>query len=311
MRGRAEAASSELLKLVTKLDMRDVGRITVYFRALVESQWHGLEILPIAVIDEVEANRAHFMKKLFNLPCSTATNLTIVLFDLWPASFESMSRRVSFAQKMRDHDLCFVRDAFWFDQTLMRTKEGWHHDSYLIFQNMFKSERAADFTIDRVSTRLSMISRARSRFLFHLLLATDEATLAPFRFFESMEVLISFRELIGSVSKSTADFLLLILTSGHRSRFFNSTALKCPLCTCSSWLTEHLFTCNVVLSLLARNNVTWEEFRIRLGEGKWKEALFMVFEVMTIWKNTFETCILEDVIFEMLYQDARTVSAMR
>ncbi len=311
MRGRAEAASSELLKLVTRLDVRDMGRVTVFFRALVESQWHGLELLPCTVVEEIESNRAHFVKKMFNLPSSTATNITIVLLDLWPASFEAMSRRISFARKMSDHDLIFVRDAFLFDRSLLRVKEGWHHDSFRIFQSMFKSEKVVDFSIDRVSARLSPMARSRTPFLFHLLKVSDEATLAPFRLFETVEVLISFRELLGAISKSSKDFLLLILTSGHRFRFFHRTALKCPLCSSSSWLTEHLFNCAMVKTLLARNGVVWEEFARQMGLGQWGGILFTLHEVMTIWKNTFETCILEDVIFEMLYQDARIVSAMR
>jgi hypothetical protein len=308
MRGRAEAASSELLKLVTKLDVRDVGRVTVFLRALVESQWHGLELLPCTVIDEIEANCAHFLKKLFNLPRSTATNLTIVLFDLWPASFEAMSRRISFARKMSDHDLLFVRDAFLFDRSLLRVKEGWHHASYLIFQCMFRSEKAADFSIDRVSARLCPLTRSQTRFLFHLLKVSDEAALAPFCLFETVEVLISFCEFLGTISKSSADFLLLILTSGHCFRFFHRTALNCPLCSSSSWLTEHLFNCAVVKTLLARNGVTWEDFMEQMGLGQWRGILFMLHEVMTIWKNTFETCMFEDTLLEMLYQDARTMS---
>jgi hypothetical protein len=304
MRGRAEAATSELLRLTTTLDIRGLDRVTVFFRALVESQWHGLELLPKKVIDEIEANRAHFMKKLFNLPASTATNLTIVLFDLWPANFEVMSRRVSFARKMRDHDLNFVRDAFFFDQTLMRAKEGWHHETFLIFQSMFTSEKVSDFNLDRVSTRLAPITRSRTRFLFHLLAATDEATLAPFRLFQSVEVLVSFRELLGSISKNSADLLLLLCSSGHRFRFFEHTALKCPLCSCSSWLTNHLFTCPIIEPLLARNGVTWEDFEKNMGEGKWKEVLFSLHEVVTIWRNSFETCTIDDVVLNSLYTDA-------
>jgi hypothetical protein len=67
----------------------------------------------------------------------------------------------------------------------------------------------------------------------------------------------------------------------------------------------------MVKTLLARNGVVWEEFARQMGLGQWGGILFTLHEVMTIWKNTFETCILEDVIFEMLYQDARIVSAMR
>jgi hypothetical protein len=307
MRGRAEAASSELLRLATTLDIRDPDRITCFLRALVESQWHGLELLPGKVVEEIETNRAHFLKKLFDLPRSTATNLTLVTFDLWPANFEALMRRVSFANKMQSHDLTFVRDAFLFDRTLMRVKSGWHYETFLIFQSMFKSERASEFSIERVQTRLSPLSRARTRFLYHLLAATDEVTLAPFRIFESEQVLISFRALLGKVSKSTANLLLLICSSGHRYRFFEHTALKCPLCSHSSWLTSHLFTCPIVENYLTRNGVTWGDFEQGMRRGKWREVLFLVHEVMTVWKNSFPTCSIDDVILTTLSIDANNL----
>jgi hypothetical protein len=305
MRGRAEAAASELLKLITTLDIRRLDRVTVYARALVESQWHGLELMPRTVVDEIEATRAHFMKKLFNLPCPTATSLTIVLFDLWPANFEAISRRVAFARKMLDHDLTFVRDAFSFDSTtMMRAQEGWHNETFLLFQSMFRSEKISDFSIDRISSKLSPISRSRTQFLYHLLQATDEATLAPFRLFESPDILISFREMISNISKSSADFLLLICSSGHRFRFFNRTTLKCPLCSCSSWLTAHLFTCPMVENFMARNGVSWDVFKLRMGKGEWKKVLFLLHEVMLIWKNTFQDCVIDDIVLNTLLKDA-------
>jgi hypothetical protein len=155
-------------------------------RSINENGYNGigyikrLELLPRSVVDEIEATRAHLLKKMFNLPRSTATNIKLVLFDLWPANFVAISQRVTFARKMTDHDLVFVRDAFTFDRTvLLRAKEGWHYETFLLFQSMFQSERISDFTINRISARLTPISRALTQFLFHLVQATDEATLAP------------------------------------------------------------------------------------------------------------------------------------
>jgi hypothetical protein len=305
MRGRAEAASAELLRLVTTLEVRDLDRVTCFFKTLVESQWHGLELLPVKLVDEIEAIRAQFMKKMFDLPCSTATNMTLVIFNLWPANYESMSRRILFARKMETHDLSFVRDVFSFDKTLMRVKEGWHHESFLLFQSMFRSERASDFSIDRVEARLAPISRAKSEFIFRLLTATDEATVAPFRLFGSAQTLTSFRELLGSISKTSANLLLLFCSSGHQFRFFDYTALKCPLCSHSSWLTSHLFCSPLVEHLLARNGITWSDFEMGMRPGTWKAVLFLVHEVVTVWKNSFSTCVNEDAALCTLLDDAK------
>jgi hypothetical protein len=305
MQGRAEAAASELLRLVTTLDIRGPGRIGVFYRALVESQWHGLELMPIAVVEEIEKTRAHFSKKVFNLPSPTSNSISLVLLDLWPASYEAMSRRVSFARKMRDHDLEFVQNAFLFDRTvLMRSQTGWHHDSFVIFRSMFKSERLANFDFDRVTSRFAPIARSRLAFLFCLLQATDEVTMAPFRLFRTPDVLSSFREFLGTISRPSAELVLLFCSSGLRFRFFDRTTLKCPLCSNSSWLTGHLFSCPITEPLLARNGVIWEDFRASMAEGEWKRDLLQIHEVLTVWKNSFELRLIDDTMLQNLLVDA-------
>ncbi len=198
MQGRAEAAAVELTRLADRLDIRSPERISVYFRSLVDSQWHGLELLPLSVASDIESTRAHFIRKFYDLPCSTANMLTLVLLDLWPATFEALMRRVAFSSRMTVHDLAFVRCAFEFDKTvLFRAKTGWHHEAFLLFRSLFTREKIADFSIQRVSDRLSVVQRARTRFLFCLLKETEESTLAPFRLFDSPDVLLSFRSLLG------------------------------------------------------------------------------------------------------------------
>ncbi len=112
MQGRAEAAASELIRLATKLDIKGPDRLAVYFRTLVDSQWHRVELLPMSVVKEIEAIRSHFTNRLFNLPCSTVALLSHVVLDLWPAAYMAMARRVSFWRKMSEHELTFVPDAF-------------------------------------------------------------------------------------------------------------------------------------------------------------------------------------------------------
>jgi hypothetical protein len=167
MDGRSEAAAAELLRLATRLDIRQPDRITVFFRSLVKSQWHGLELLPVSVCKLIESSRAHFINRFYNLPSSTASLLSVVLLDLWPAEYDALARRVSFANRLTIHDLDFVRSAFEFDRThLFRARVGWHYDGFLLFRSLFKREKIAEFDMQRVSSRLSVISGAKSRFLF-------------------------------------------------------------------------------------------------------------------------------------------------
>ncbi len=305
MHGRAEAAASELIRLAARLDIRRADRLAAYFRALVDSQWHGIELLPVSVVKEIETVRSHFTNHLFNLPCSTATLLSLVVLDLWPAAYMAMARRISFWRKMRDHELQFVRDSFDFDRTaLFIAHVGWHHEAFLLFRSMFSREKVAEFSFERVEARLSRIANARAQFVFSLLQVSDEATLAPFRLFQSHEVLVSFRSFLGQISKSSADTLLLCCSSGHRFRFFNRPALRCPLCASGSWLTSHLFSCKMVEPILSRNGVTLTEFENGMRVGDWKAVLFFLAESLTLWKNSFTDCLLEDCVIQGLLTDA-------
>jgi hypothetical protein len=64
---------------------------------------------------------------------------------------------------------------------------------------------------------------------------------------------------------------------------------------------------HVVQNLLARNNVTWDDFKTQMGKGQWKEMMLTIHEVMTIWKNSFETCAFEDTTLATLCSDANLI----
>ncbi len=308
MQGRAEAAAAELIRLATRLDIRKPDRLATYFRVLVDSQWHGLELLPVAVIKEIESVRAHFTNHLFNLPYSTASMLSLVVLDLWPAVYAAMARRMAFARKMREHELQFVRAAFEFDRTALTCAQvGWHHDAFLLFWSMFSSKKAADFSFDRVEARLARIRHSRTQFTFSLLQVSEEVTLAPFRLFQTPEVLTSFPSLLGHISESSADLLLLCCSLGHRFRFFKRPALRCPLCSTESWLTPHLFSCVLIEPILARNGVTWSEFENGMRKGDWRVVLFALAESLRLWRNSFADCLIKDCAIQGLLADASNV----
>jgi hypothetical protein len=246
---------------------------------------------------------------MFNLPSSTATMLSLVILDLWPPAYEALSRRVSFANRLMAHDLSFVRSAFEFDRNILfRAQLGWHYDTFLLFRSLFNREKAADFSIDRVATRIQVIVQVRTRFVFFMIKESDEATLAPFRLFESVEVLQSFRSFLGQISISSAHLVVLICSSGHRFRFFEWAAVKCPFCPSNSWLTSHLFTCPMVEPVLARNGVLLTNFESSMRTGNWRSLLHLLFETLTVWKNSFVDCIIDDCAIQTLHQDALTLT---
>jgi hypothetical protein len=93
-------------------------------------------------------------------------------------------------------------------------------------------------------------------------------------------------------------------SSGHRFRFFNRPALRCPLCATGSWLTPHLFLCRLVEPILTRNGVSLNDFQDGMSTGNWKSVLFCLAETLTIWKNSFVDCLIEDCAIQGLFSDA-------
>jgi hypothetical protein len=184
---------------------------------------------------------------------------------------------------------------------------GWHHDAFLLFRSLFTREKIVDFSLQRVSDRLAVVNRARTRLLFFMIKESSESTLAPFRLFNLPDVLSSFRTFIGTVSRETAHIVLLLCSAGHRFRFFSRPALRCPLCNQGSWLTDHLMTCAFVEPLLARNNISLAAFRRCMAEGAWKDLLFILHEVMLIWKNSFDDCAIDDLYLISMLTDANSI----
>jgi hypothetical protein len=304
MSGRAEAASAELRQLVEKLQIRHPGRLTQYYRCLVESQWHGLELLPVQVVKEIESTRSNFIRLLYDLPSSTANALSLVIFDLWPVGYECLRRRQTFLTSVENHEMLFVRDAMLFDKTILfRERKGWHFEAFQIFVRLFPGSPIQTFDLSLTMNSLERISNSRDTFLYLMVQATDEATLAPFRLFSSSEVLCSFRDLLGDLSPNSSKFLLLFLTSGHRFRFFARSRLSCPHCS-QSWLTSHFFTCRVMSPLLQPAEITLNNFETYLRGGLWGKLLHLIFEVVTLWKGCLEDCTIDDEVLRALRLDA-------
>ncbi len=307
MTGRAEAAAAELHRILERLGVRDVRRATAFFRSLVESQWYGLELMPLQVVTEIESTRARFVKRLFDLPRSTANVISQVIFDLWPAAFEALLRRITFLRSMLNHDLPAIRDSFAYDRlTLFRERQGWHHECFLIYRSLFLNATIHDFDFESVMGRLKPLTRSKNDFLFILLKQSEESTMAPFRCFVSAEVLASFREMLGQVSRPTASMILVFCSSGLRFRFFSHPTILCPACR-RPWLTEHLFKCNAVEQLLAWNAITYEAFCSFMGNGAWGQVIGVIVEVLRVWKSWAVGCEIEDDLLTTMSNDAARI----
>ncbi len=307
MAGRAEAASAELHRILGWLEVRDVGRTAVFFRSLVEAQWYGLELMPLQATFEIETVRARFVRRLFDLPRSTAGAISQVVLDLWPAAFEALLRRLSLYRAMLNHKLPAIRDSLSFDRgTLFREHQGWYYECFVIYQSLFKRAEIHAFDFESVMTRLELVTRSKEEFLFVLLKETEETTLEPFRCFDSPAVLASFRQLLSQVSRQTASMILTFCSSGPRFRFFAHTSILCLACR-RPWLTEHLFRCAAVEQLLAWHDVTYKGFHSAMRDGLWARAVGNMIEVLRVWKSWAISCAIDDELLTVMTNDVERI----
>jgi hypothetical protein len=42
--------------------------------------------------------------------------------------------------------------------------------------------------------------------------------------------------------------------------------------------------------------------------GNWRSLLHLLFETLTVWKNSFVDCIIDDCAIQTLHQDALTLT---
>jgi hypothetical protein len=48
-----------------------------------------------------------------------------------------------------------------------------------------------------------------------------------------------------------------------------------------------------------------------MRKGTWKSVLFSLYEVMTVWKNSFSTCVIDDTVLRTFLDDAKRLWADR
>jgi hypothetical protein len=63
----------------------------------------------------------------------------------------------------------------------------------------------------------------------------------------------------------------------------------------------------MVEPVLARNGVTFHNFEEAMREGNWKSLLFLMHEMLIVWKNSFADSVIEESAIQLLRADALTL----
>lgn len=287
---RAKVSAYEVGKLMKRLDITNIGRLTSYMQAFVDSQFYGLELLPMHVARDIDIARKLFVCTCFNLPTSTSRNLTYALFPVLPAMYMLIKRRAVFYKRALNHDLSCVQEAFLFDMCQLYP----HHLSWTLQLTQMFQAIGVDFTHD-------IASYPRHLDLFHETMTdpdlvsfifiqnSDDKTLSFFRLMPDARVSASFRAFLSRRQAACQCFLLLFLTSGLRWRFFKETrrGSSCPKCGTRFWSWEHFLSCPCFPV-----RVSVPEFVAMVVLGAWDEILTHIRRVCILWLESFDASLL-------------------
>ncbi len=283
---RAKVSAYEVGKLLRKLDVTNLGRLSSYMQAFVDSQFYGLELLPMHAALDVETARKLFVCTCFDLPPSTTRNLTYVLFSVYPAMYMLIRRRAVFYQRATTHDLTCVREAFLFDMCQLYPHQlSWTLQLVQMFQSIGVDIRhdVASFPRHLESFCENVCDPDIVSFLF--VQNCEDKTLSFFRLMPDFRTLLSFRKFLTTKRADTQNFLLLFLTSGFRWRFFidSGRGSSCPKCGCGFWSWEHFLSCPC---FPVRMSVP--EFTAMTILGAWDEILAHIKRVSMLWLESFD-----------------------
>jgi hypothetical protein len=279
---KARVAAREVSMLFSRLGIRDLFRLRLYLQSFVDSQFYGLELLELPVAGEIDRARKIFMCGIFQLPCSTATNLVYVLFPVVPAVFLLAKRRFAFYQRAQTHDLDCVKEAFLFDMThLYPHQSSWTQQAVVILKELnipFDAQRmnfiAGLETASRATNDVELLC-------FRHISCSTEATLSFFRIFPDPATARDFRTFLSAQGPEVQSLLVLFLSSGLRWRFFHDAARGrcCPLCSCSFWSWEHFLQCAAV----SLRSTLFLEFSSAAFHGDWLGLVAGIREVLLVW----------------------------
>jgi hypothetical protein len=282
---KAKVAGYEVAQLMRKLEIRNLGRLSSYMLCFVDSQFYGLELLPLHVAQNIDTARKVFMCTTFSLPFCTAKNLVHVLFPVMPSVFLLLKRRASFYERALTHDLECVREAFLFDMCqLFPHHLSWTFQLLQLFQSIGVDFGNNIASFPRHLREFSETMTDPELICFHCVRLTDEKTLSFFRSFPDVETAVSFRDFLSARTVADQDFLLLFLSSGLRWRFFSTPGRgsSCPCCRCTFWSWEHFLSCPCVP---VRTSVP--ELIAMASLSAWLEVCNVIRTVTLVWLSYF------------------------
>jgi hypothetical protein len=217
---RAKVSAHEVAKLVRRLDVTNMERLTTYLHSFVDGQFYGVELFPLHAAQNIESARKIFVCSCFDLPTHTSKNLTYALIPVMPALFLLLKRRASFYVRAQSHDLACVQEAFLFDMCqLFPHKESWTYQLLQLFRAI--DVDIPDFaTFPRHLTEFSDAMTDIESICFHCVSFCEDKTLSFFCNMPDVAHAASFRKFLTTCKAPKQIFFFIIFVLGFEMALF-------------------------------------------------------------------------------------------
>ena len=289
---RAKAAAVQIAKHLKKLKLTDTSRIGIYYRAYVDSQFYGVELLPPSVVEAMKTARSVFVRNLFDMPQSTNNELVQILFDVPPPEVVCLSRLKSFRSSIVAHEFSYVQEAIEVDQKLyLNDIRSWHYNALSFLKMANPNLSTVDIDFAKVFEETVIMFKPLSYFNFAYLQGSSSDTTSFYRIFDSCEVLQSFRFVLSSLKYEQGRLLVLFTSSYLRWKFGKKGQEECPFCR-KSWNWEHFFLCKFMTFSFGDARLIFPFIRGLICEGQWSLFFEYLQVVLLAWHDALENPII-------------------
>jgi hypothetical protein len=287
---RARVAAHLTSDLLHRLNIIDIARMKLYFLCFVQAQFYGLELLPSAILTQLEQIRNLFMRRIFSLPRGIPSELFFVLFPSYTPSVLCLRRRLAFFRRLLRHNLSCVTTSALVDVVELYSMScGWMHESFLIYKSVCPAANHSRFDfLEEVSSFQDIISTEEA-FSFEYIRNSSSVCMSLFRLVPSSHGLRNFRLSLGKLEHSFQHVILTFSCSQLRWCFFPSPCQTCPLCQKKSWYWEHFLACPLIVPLLSSRRISLIDFCSTVKAGNWPRVFDIIANVLLCWHFALAT----------------------
>jgi hypothetical protein len=299
---RARMATLETVKLVNELDIKEPHRLSMLYRAFVESQLYGLELFPAGAVQTISRVRRQFWTSVYNLPADTPSCLANFFLSMLPPELTILKARWNFNQRLSKHAIPAVHQALELEERVKRRSVGWSHENFIVARHIRPDLRLVDFSFplfpEHLFTDFPNLDNLNLKVMQRE--AEENPALSFLAHLTSYHQAIALRRALGRISFEHARLVLLFLFSGLRWRISRAALKTCPFCPRFDLIWSHFFDCEAVSPYLSAEFLSKELLLRYVLANRWRDVFALIGDVITIWCDMLSTCALDvDIVYSL------------